>query len=251
MFAAIYPKDIFTNLNLSGRDILFFLIMWRYKKYFSQYVWCINQMLEMERFCCFLKRFYQVKNRTESLFGNMKIVSKILMKIRKAHRLTKQPAASLSDFLPACLPAILPIGPQAAGWLETSRLLGFSACLLSSCPCLADVKPGQLLKLPPAHLAFLRSPKSSLSCPGVQDAQLSDLILMSHPPILLSKEKLPNPHVTQKYLCSLMSLCLVEQMPCQWANSPGIQLREGWLIGFETDWPISPAILLASFFPEE
>lgn len=37
------------------------------------------------------------------------------MKIRKADRLTKQPAASLTDFLPICSPAILPIGPQSGG----------------------------------------------------------------------------------------------------------------------------------------
>lgn len=45
----------------------------------------------------------------------MNIELKIAMKIRKDDRLTKQPAASLSDFLPVCSPSIMPIGSQAVG----------------------------------------------------------------------------------------------------------------------------------------
>lgn len=59
---------------------------------------------------------------------------------------------------------------RLVGWLQTRRLLGFWACLLPRCPCLAGEKLGQLLKLPPIQLAFLSSPESSLSCSAVQDA---------------------------------------------------------------------------------
>lgn len=61
------------------------------------------------------------------------------MKIRKADRLTKQPVASLSDFLPVGLPAILPVGPQAGGLARNqaerlaSQLVYYPAVLLGWC----------------------------------------------------------------------------------------------------------------------
>lgn len=64
------------------------------------------------------------------------------MKIRDAYRLTKQPAASLSDFLPVCSPAILPIVLKLVRCLEIMQnawLLSLPTTQLSS---LAGVKPG-------------------------------------------------------------------------------------------------------------
>lgn len=94
------------------------------------------------------------------------------------------------------------LDPRMVSWLEMRQnawLLILPHTQLSS---LAGVKPGYLLKIPPAQIAFLSSPKSSLSFAAIQDPEQSDL-LVSHPVILLSWGKFSVSHLSLKCLFSL------------------------------------------------
>lgn len=127
------------------------------------------------------------------------------MKIRKADSLTKQPAASLSGFLPVCSPAILPIGPQGSGLARNqaeclaSQLAYYPAVFFGWC------ETWLTSQLPPAQLTFVIGPKGSYSCPPIQDPELSDQ-LVSCPAILLSRGTLSVSHLLSRRKLSVSHL---------------------------------------------